>query len=155
MIFDDPCPSRGRRKYISRFRLMVSQNLENVWSFSENLPNQWYSSPNDRIPIPSTPSHHPHLMLTVVLREFVTCTRGIPGDICRFIPGIGERCCGVPCRPVDVCRGIPCRPGGVCCDTSEPKPLLAATLRRDFSLNDTLSLWCALVGTHRHSATCT
>ena len=66
VIFDDPCPGRGRKK-MSRFRLMVSQNLENVWSFSENLPNRWFSSPTWQDSYP--PPHHPHLILTVVRRE--------------------------------------------------------------------------------------
>ena len=133
VIFDDPCPGRGRKK-MSRFRLMVSQNLENVWSFSENLPNRWFSSPTWQDSYP--PPHHPHLILTVVRREDVPCTRGIPGDTCRVISG------GI----CSVCSGIL---GGVSRDTSEPKPLLIATLRRDLSLKDTLSRCCALVGPQR------
>ena len=72
----------------------------------------------------------------MVRREDVRCTRGIPGDTCRFISG------GI----CSVCSGIL---GGVSRDTSEPKPLLIATLRRDLSLKDTLSRCCALVGPQR------
>lgn len=140
--------SRSGEKKMPRFRLMVSQNLENVWSFfRKSAKKRWFSSPTWQDSYP--PPHHPHLMLTVVRREDVPCTRGVPGDTCRFIPG--DTCrfiSGDTCRFISggSCSGIL---GGVSRDTSEPKPLLIATLRRDFSLNDTLSRCCALAGPQR------